>query len=259
MGIAPPSPRPLLAQVAGMLAERTGLHFPEDRWADLERGVGAACADLGFPDAAACLRWLAAAPRPARDLEALVCHLTVGETYFFRDPPIFEAFETQVLPALLRERPGEDWRLRIWSAGCCTGEEPYTIAMLLDRALPPGRRHNVTILATDINVRYLRKAERGVYGEWALRATPERMRQRHFRLRSDGRHEVRDDIRAMVSFSYLNLAQDPFPSLAGNTGAMDVIFCRNVLMYFSPERVRAVAGKLRRSLLDGGWLFVSPV
>jgi chemotaxis protein methyltransferase CheR len=259
MGREPAQPTLLLAQVAEMLAARTGLHYPEERWSDLERGIAAASADLGFLDAASCLRWLAAAPRSARDIETLVCHLTVGETYFFRDPPVFEAFETRILPALLRERSGDQWRLRIWSAGCCTGEEPYTIAMLLDRTLPPACRHNVTILATDINARFLRRAERGVYGEWAFRAAPAWVKERHFKPRRDGRYEIRDELRAMVTFSYLNLAEDSFPSLSGNTGAMDVIFCRNVLMYFSPACLRTVAGKLRRSLLDGGWLFVSPV
>lgn len=257
-GAFPPT-MAVLAQVAEMLAARTGLHYPEERWPDLERGVAAASADLGFLDAASCLRWLAAAPRSAREIETLACHLTVGETYFFRDPPAFEAFETRILPALLRARSADDWRLRIWSAGCCTGEEPYTIAMLLDRALPPGRRHNVTILATDINTRFLRKAERGVFGNWAFRATPAWAKESYFRRRRDGRLEIRDEIRARVTFSYLNLAQDAIPSLAGNTGAMDAIFCRNVLMYFSPERVRSVASKLRRALVDGGWLFVSPV
>ncbi len=259
MGCAPPETRTLLAQAAAMLAARTGLHYPEDRWPDLERGIAAASADLGFPDPASCLRWIAAASPSARDIEILACHLTVGETYFFRDPSVFAALETRILPALLRERRGDDWRLRIWSAGCCTGEEPYTIAMLLDRVLPPTHRHNVTILATDINTRFLRKAERGLYGEWSLRATPAWMKERHFKPRRDGRHEIRDEIRAMVSFSYLNLAEDAFPSLAGNTGAMDVIFCRNVLMYFSPARARSVAEKLHRSLVDCGWLFVSPV
>ena len=248
----------LLAQVSDMLAARTGLHFPEERRPDLERGIAAASADLGFADPGACLRWLAAAPRPARDIETLVCHLTVGETYFFRDQPAFDALETRILPQLLQARAGNDWRLRVWSAGCCTGEEPYTIAMLLDRVLPPSRRHNVTILATDINPRYLRKAERGVYGEWSFRATPAGVKERCFTHRRDGRFEIRPALRAMVTFSYLNLAEDVFPSLAGNTGAMDIVFCRNVLMYFSPARVKEVAGKLRRTLVDGGWLFVSP-
>ncbi len=258
MTIGAPLADTLLAGLSAMLSARTGLHFPRERWDDLEKGLASACRELGFSDPASCARWLLSEPMTQGQLEILASYLTVGETYFLRDARSFEVLEQRVLPDLLRSRSEAEWRLRIWSAGCCTGEEPYSIAMLLDRVLADSRKRNLTILATDINPLFLRQAARGVYGEWSFRALPGWMRERYFTRRRDGRHEVRPEIRRMVTFAYLNLADEVFPSLATNTNALDVIFCRNVLMYFSPERVAAAAGRLHCALCEGGWLFVSP-
>jgi chemotaxis protein methyltransferase CheR len=182
----------------------------------------------------------------------------VGETYFFRDKQSFDAIEQHVLPALLRARETGERRLRIWSAGCCTGEEPYSIAMLLDRLLPSAETWHITLLATDINPAFLRKAAEGEYGEWSFRSTPDWIRDRYFHPRRGGRFKLDDQIRKRVTFSYLNLADDAYPSLTSNTNAMDIIFCRNVLMYFDAKHARTVVENLRRALVDGGWLIVSP-
>jgi chemotaxis protein methyltransferase CheR len=191
-------------------------------------------------------------------IEVLASHLTVGETYFFREKKSLEALEDHILPELLRARRGAERRLRIWSAGCCTGEEPYSVAMLLDRLIPDAKAWNVTILATDINPRFLRKAAEGVYGEWSFRDTPGWIRERFFKALRGGRFELDPHVRRRVTFSHLNLADDVYPSLLNNTNAMDVILCRNVLMYFTAERARQVAANFHRSLVDGGWLIVSP-
>ncbi len=258
MDLRRPLPDSLLAGVSEFVAVSMGLHFPPERWRDLERGLAAAAHDFDLPDAEACAHGLLSAPLTHARVEVLASHLTVGETYFFREKRSFEALEEHILPELLRARRGADQRLRVWSAGCCTGEEPYSVAMLLDRLIPDAEAWNVTILATDINPRFLRKAAEGVYGEWSFRDTPEWIRQRYFKLRRDGRYELYPRIRKRVTFSHLNLADDTFPSLLNNTNAMDVILCRNVLMYFTAERSRRVAANFHRSLLGGGWLIVSP-
>jgi len=254
----PTLPDALLAAVGELLAARLGLNFPAERRGDLERGLAAAAPSLGLPDATACAHRLLSAPLTHHEIEILAGCLTVGETYFFREQHSFEALEQHVLPALLRERDGHDKRLRIWSAGCCTGEEPYSVAMLLDRLLPDAGAWNSTLLATDINPAFLRKAAEGVYGEWSFRATPDWLRDRHFKPAGRGRYRLDERIRRRVMFSCLNLADDAYPSLTGNTNAMDIIFCRNVLMYFTPAQAARVVGKLQRSLVDGGWLIVSP-
>lgn len=254
----PTLPDSLLSALSELLSARTGLHFPKERWGDLERGIAAAASTFGLPDAASCAQQLLSAPLTHREIEILASHLTVGETYFFREPRSLDGFEQHILPALLHARAHNARRLRIWCAGCCTGEEPYSIAMLLDRLIPDHEAWNVTLLATDINPLFLRKAAEGEYGDWSFRATPGWVRERYFKRKRGGRYALHPRIRKKVTFSYLNLAEDVYPSLSNNTNAMDVIFCRNVLMYFTAERVGAVVGQLYRSLVDGGWLIVSP-
>ena len=254
----PTLPDPLLSALSELLAARIGLYFPQERWGDLERGIAAAAAAFDMPDAASCAQRLLSTPLTHREIEILASHLTVGETYFFREPRSLDGFEQHILPALLRARTHNARRLRIWCAGCCTGEEPYSIAMLLDRLIPEHEAWNVTLLATDINPLFLRKATEGEYGDWSFRATPVWMRERYFKRKRDGRYALLPCIRKKVTFSYLNLADDVYPSLINNTNAMDVIFCRNVLMYFSAARAQKVIENLHRSLVDGGWLIVSP-
>ncbi len=247
----------LLSGLSDFVAARIGLHFPQERWRDLERGLIAATPELGQADAESCARWLLSASLTQSHIEILASHLTVGETYFFREKRSLEILETHIVPELLRSRSDGERHLRIWSAGCCTGEEPYSIAMLLERLIPDHKTWNITILATDINPQFLRKAAEGVYGEWSFRETPEWIRARYFKRRKDGRFELSAHIRRKVTFSYLNLADDVYPSLLNNTNAMDVIFCRNVLMYFTAAWAKKVAKNLHRSLLEGGWLIVN--
>lgn len=252
-------PDALLSSLSEFVAARMGLHFPQERWRDLEGGVAAAARDFGLPDAESCARWLLSTSPARSHIEILASHLTVGETYFFREQRGLDVLEEQILPELLRTRRDDGRRLRIWSAACCTGEEPYSIAMLLDRMIPDPTAYPVTLLATDINPKFLRKAAEGVYGEWSFRGTPAWVRERYFRKKGDARFELLPKIRSRVTFSYLNLADDVYPSLLNNTNALDVIFCRNVLMYFTAERAQEVVRNLYRSLVDGGWLIVSPV
>jgi len=251
-------PDSLLSGLSDFVAARIGLHFPQERWRDLERGLIAATPELGQPDAESCVRWLLSASLTRSHIETLASHLTIGETYFFREKRSLEILEMQIVPELLRARRDGERHLRIWSAGCCTGEEPYSIAMLLDRLIPDQTAWTITLLATDINPRFLRKAAEGVYGEWSFRETPEWIRTRYFKQRKDGRFELSAHIRRKVTFSYLNLADDVYPSLLNNTNAMDVIFCRNVLMYFTAAWATKVAKNLHRSLVEGGWLIVNP-
>ena len=251
-------PDSLLSRLSDFLELQMGLHFPRARWRDLERGIAAASRESGYAEAEAYILWLLSVPLTRTQIEGLASHLTVGETYFFREKRSLDILEQQILPELLRARAQTEKHLRIWSAGCCSGEEPYSIAMLLDRLIPDFENWNLTILATDINPRFLRKAAQGIYGAWSFRDTPGWLRERYFNRRQDGRFEIQPRIRRMVTFSYLNLAEDAYPSLVNSTNAMDVILCRNVLMYFAQERARKVVDKLHRSLIDGGWLITSP-
>jgi chemotaxis protein methyltransferase CheR len=248
----------LLKAVSHSVETRLGLHYPQERWIDLERGLGRAAKELGFETTEQCAREMVDSRLGSEQLDSLAAHLTIGETYFFRDPAAFTALETQVIPEFLLARRGVARHLRIWSAGCCTGEEAYSIAISLRRTLPAFKEWHVSILATDVNSRFLQKALQGVYGQWSFRGVPDSVKRAYFKRTREGRFEVVREIRQMVEFSCLNLVEDVFPALTTNTNALDIIFCRNVLMYFSRDQMRHVSEGLTRSLVDGGWLFVSP-
>ena len=246
-----------LSELSEFVAARLGLHFPKERWRDLARGLNSAARDFEFADGEACARWLLSATLSKSQLETLARHLTVGETYFFREEKSLDALTNHILPELVRSRRESERRLRVWSAGCSTGEEAYTLAILLDRLLPDIEDWQVTILATDINARSLGKASEGVYGEWSFRGTPAWVKAKYFERKKGDAYEIIPRIRRMVKFSPLNLAEDAFPALWNNTNAMDAIFCRNVLMYFAPEQKRKVVRKFSHALVNGGWFVVS--
>lgn len=247
-----------ISQLSELITPLMGLYFPEARWGDLERGIVSAARELGFADIEAFIKWLGSTPLTKNHVEILANHLTVGETYFFRDKESFQVIENRILPELLRSRQESEKRLRIWSAGCSTGEEPYSIAILLSRMIPGLKDWNITITATDINLRSLKKASEGLYSEWSFRNVPSWIKESYFERTENGHYEIIPPIRKMVTFQYLNLAEDVYPSLLNNTNAMDMIFCRNVLMYFSPDRAKKAVHGFYNSLLNDGWLLVSP-
>lgn len=252
-------PEEVLGQFSGFLAEHMGLWFPPERWPELERGLVAASGELGFEDGEGCARWLMAERLTRIQMDALAGHLTVGETYFFRERPLFDALEDRILPALIEARQKNGRRLRFWSAGCCTGEEPYSLAILLRRLIPDLSAWTITILASDINPLFLKRAEEGVFREWSFRDAPDWLKEHYFKQTRDGLYAVLPEIRKMVTFFPHNLVGDVYPSLMNATNAMDLILCRNVVMYFNPEQAGDVMRKLSDSLVEGGWLGVSPV
>jgi chemotaxis protein methyltransferase CheR len=248
----------LLGEVSGCIAERVGLHFPEERWPDLARGLQTASLELGFEHPEACMRWLMTREPTASQIETLVTHLTVGETYFFRDAASFEMLEREILPPLVARRSAAGRTLRLWSAGCCTGEEAYSLAIACARALPDLRTWNVSILATDINPKFLAKAKAGVYSEWSFRGAPDWLRKGFFSPAPNRKFAIDPAVKNPVHFGCLNLAKDAYPSLHNHTNAMDAIFCRNVLMYFTRDHQRRVVAALHDCLVDGGCLLVDP-
>ena len=188
---------------------------------------------------------------PNAELAALARELTVGETYFFRNNEQFRALAEVVLPDRMRMR-SEHKELRLLSAGCSSGEEAYSMAMVAQETIADPA-WKVSVRAVDLNPNALEKALRGRYSPWALREVSAEMRAKRFR--ADGRDATLDDaIRAMVTFEQANLASEN-PSL-WQPAAYDVIFCRNALMYFEPDQMRAVIERIARSLAPGGFLFL---
>ncbi len=232
-----------------VIIERIGLQFDDARLGFLGEVLQRRLDKLGRAGDAY-LRDLE--DRSASDeITALAEELTVGETYFFRNNEQFRALAEVVLPERMRvsRPPGV---LRLLSAGCATGEEAYSMAIVVRETIADPS-WEVVIRAVDLNPAVLKKAARARYSAWALRDTPAEVRQKWFR--ADGRDLVLDDaVRAAVRFGHGNLASDD-PEL-WPPAAYDAIFCRNVLMYFAPEQMRAVIARMARSLVRGGFLFL---
>lgn len=233
----------------GVVERAVGLHFDDSRRATLADLFARRLAARKLSPSAYLME-LAAGQAPAEWRE-LARELTVNETYFFRHLDQLRAFVDVAVPARVAARR-HDRVLRILSAGCASGEEPYSLAMLL-READLGPDWSVSIRAVDLSRAMLDRAARGRYSSWALRETPEAMRRRWFT--DDGREAVLDPaLRASVTFEERNLAVDD-PAL-WPFSYYDVVFCRNVLMYFAPERTRAAIARIAQSLAPGGFFFM---
>jgi len=251
-------PDALLSRLSECLTAKIGLNFSDKNRNELPQKMTAAMKDFGFENVGEFIEWLLSSSPTLKQTEILASHLTVGETYFFREKQVFEILEERILSELIDTRRGNERFLRIWSAGCCTGEEPYSIAILLHKMLPDLKAWNISILATDINPRFLHKASEGIYGKWSFRDCPQWVQEKYFQRSKKDRFEILPEIKNMVTFAYFNLVEDSYPALSNQTNAMDVIFCRNVLMYFAEEPAKKVVHNLSRSLVDEGWMIISP-
>jgi chemotaxis protein methyltransferase CheR len=246
----------LLDALSELVSDRSGLRFSPDRREDLERGVRAAARELGFSDPLECASSLVSSPLTSAQVRILASHLTIGETYFFREKASFQLLEERILPELIELRRGGAQRIRIWSAGCCTGEEPYSVAICLARLLPDPTGWDIAILGTDINEQFLEKAREAVYGEWSFRDTPSSIIERYFTRTHSGRRRLLPHLRRYCTFAPLNLGEDIYPSFLNGTHAIDVILCRNVLIYFDAEHGVRLVRNLGQALTEGGWLLV---
>lgn len=232
-----------------IVARRLGLHFDGER-ADFLAGVLRRRLATYREPCDTYLNRLALGTLPD-EIAALGSELTVNETYFFRNIEQFRALADVVLPERLPAQASPR-QLRVLSAGCASGEEAYTLAMVVRQRVPDESR-NVSIVGIDIDPTMLRRARRASYSAWALRETPAEMRRRWFHPEGHG-VVLDDEIRRCVRFAHRNLADDD-PEL-WRPETYDVIFCRNVLMYLTPGAMRAVLDRLTLSLAPGGYLFL---
>jgi len=241
------------------LLDTFGLNFYGKRDSDLIKNIDNAATDFSYTNSTEFIKWILSNKLTEQGQGKLVGSFTVGETYFLREKKSFDFLEQIYLPGLIFKRQGTNRQLKIWSAGCASGEEAYTIAILLSRIIPDIRKWDITIMATDINPNFLEKAKKGVYSKWSFRNNPDWLQQNYFEKVGINEFQIIPEIQRMVQFSTLNLAEDSFPSERNNTQAFDIIFCRNVLIYFSLEGNKVVTNRFYHSLQDGGILLVSPV
>ncbi|MBS1954076.1 MAG: hypothetical protein JST89_07820 [Cyanobacteria bacterium SZAS-4] len=244
-----------LLRLSNHLAQHMGINFSAERFTDLKTKMTALADAFEFEDVEEFAAWLLSDKLSREQIELLADFLTVGETYFFRDPKSFLVLENEIFPQLIDARQNTRF-MRIWSAACCTGEEPYSIAMLLRKMIPDVDSWQINILGTDINQTFLERATEGLYGDWSFRATPDFYKERYFKPKKN-RFQIDTQIKKMVRFEWMNLAElecldDP------NYSSMDLIFCRNVLIYFSQEHATKIITSLSKCLIPDGYLFVGP-
>jgi chemotaxis protein methyltransferase CheR len=189
------------------------------------------------------------------ELRLLLNEITIGETYMFRSPPQLDALRNVILPQLIAAKSALGFkRLRFWSAGCSTGEEPYTLAMfMLEESEKKLAGWTFDITATDLNDNSLVTAKAGIYGEYALRNTTEPLRKKYFKPYDDKRLQATDQLKSVIRFDRVNLNDD---SKMLFLKGMDVIFCCNVLIYFDLASKRKVMQHFHSNLLPGGYLFL---
>ncbi|MDH5426609.1 MAG: chemotaxis protein CheR [Nitrospirota bacterium] len=183
--------------------------------------------------------------------EHLLSRLTNGETFFFRDSGQIALLRDHILPELIGRRNATK-TLRVWSAGCSTGEETYSLAMLVDQLLPDRHDWDISILGTDINVRALHHAQRGQYGQWAFRKIDPVLQQRYF-TQTASQWILEDSIREMVMFRPCNLVTATFDSSVLGIDAFDLILCRNVFLYFHTDAICHVMKKIASALVRDGY------
>jgi chemotaxis protein methyltransferase CheR len=229
-----------------------GLHFTEDSKYILEKRLGKRLQHhrlKAYKDYYYLLRYNA---NKDQELTELINLLTTNETYFFREDFQLKSFTEEIVPEICkRKEAAGNKRLRIWSAGCSTGEEPYTIAMLLLEK-PFLRDWQIDIIGTDISQRVLQVGRKGLYGESSFRATDEDYRRRYFQ-QQEGKWQIDDQVKRLVTISHLNLFEAPRVSLLGK---MDVIFCRNVIIYFDLLAKKRVIETFQQRLQPGGFLLL---
>jgi chemotaxis protein methyltransferase CheR len=243
-----------LADVLQKIDTLLGLRYQPHQWSDLLRLLKPAARELGYSDSAEFLAWLVKGEQDEQITSVLAKHLTIGESYFFREIIVFSILREQVLPALLEQKLARgDRHVRVWSAGCSTGEEVYTLAILLDSFLSDKPDWSYSILGTDINPVAIERAREGKYRDWSFRDVPAEIHSAYFVKAEDGRHEVVSRIKEHTEFRMLNLVSSPALYPKG----FDFVFCRNVMMYFTRDKVKSIVQGFRRSVLEEGWLIPS--
>ncbi len=237
---------------ADLFRRHCGLHFNEDSRFLLEKRLARRVAELGLGSFSAYHYLLRTDASGDRELSHIVDELTTNETWFFRERGQLRALVDEILPELLLER-GErsPTPVSIWCAGCASGEEPYSIvAMALEAGFQPGR--DFRVYASDISRTMLQQARRGVYRPTSLRECDSYLLGKYF-TEQDGLHRVADDVKRNVVFMHLNLLDRPRLSLLG---PMDVILCRNVIIYFDADTKKRVIQAFEEKLRPGGYLLL---
>ncbi|MEW6003150.1 MAG: CheR family methyltransferase [Nitrospirota bacterium] len=237
-----------------LLVEESGLHFDKDRSESLRLALWERLQIRGYESYQEYYNLLKFHPEGRLEIRELLDLITIGETFFFRNLPQFEALMRFVLPEIVQRRMHSlNKSIRVWSAGCSKGAEPYSIAIAMMEVLPSYENWDISILGTDINRNVLAYAKEAIYGERDIGHLPKEYLDRYFKIR--GSNYILDArVRGLVRFEYHNLAKDPFTHEGMQD--LDIIFCRNVIIYFDFQTTKQVIDNFHNCLIRDGYLFL---
>ncbi|MCM0082997.1 protein-glutamate O-methyltransferase CheR [Geomonas sp. Red32] len=236
--------------IRDLIYNHCGLYFDSDSKYLLDRRLGRRVVHHGLAGFREYYQFLKYDRRKDEEIADIMDILTTNETYFFREAFQLRAFTDEILPELIQTKEREK-TLRIWSAGCSTGEEPYTIAMLM-LEMERFKGWRIEIVGSDISQRVVQHARKGVYTKSSFRCTDERYLRRFF-TESDGSFRINDEVRELVTITHMNLFDANRLALLGK---MDVIFCRNVIIYFDEASKKKVIESFHNTLRSGGYLLL---
>lgn len=245
----------LFQRFSQLVYERCGINLHEGKKALLQARLNRRLRQTGIGTYEEYFKFITSEHNPGEFVHFLDS-ISTNLTYFFREPQHFDFLEQVALPELIaRKRKERDIRIRIWSAGCSTGEEPYSLAMCVLGHLQEIARWDVRILATDISTRALEAASKGIYTEDKIQKVPPSFRQQNFNklISGNGRqeYEIAPHVKRLVTFHRLNL-KDPYPF----NGRFDFIFCRNVMIYFDKKTQQELVNRIANFLSRGGYFYV---
>lgn len=255
MGTTPDLSDSAYLKIRDVIYQISGIYQPDEKLYLLASRVARRMCAVKAKSPAEYLEQITLRGNREAELRLLLNEVTIGETYMFRSPPQLEALRNVILPQIVAAKTAMGFRrLRLWNAGCSTGEEPYTLAMfLLEESAKLLTGWTFDILATDLNDHSLAAAKAGIYGEYALRSTSELLRKKYFYPHDEKHLKVSDQLKALVRFERVNLNDD---SKMTFLKGIDIIFCCNVLIYFDLASKRKVIQHFYSNLLPGGYLFL---
>lgn len=240
-------------QLRDFIYQQSGIYIAENRKYLLENRLANRLKELNLNSFTEYYYFLRYDPARKQELNRLFAVITTNETSFFRNPPQLEIFQKHILPEIVKKQEKKKY-LRIWSAGCSTGEEPYTLAIILHEFLGSAiGLWDIKIIANDLSEAVLMAAKRGIYTEYTLRNTPKEYFARYFDKEGKHTYKVKTKLRDMISFETINLS-DRFQ--LKKVIQSHIIFCRNVIIYFDEEMKKKVINCFYDNLVSGGYLFI---
>ena len=244
-----------IAEAADIIHDVMGLWITPERYTDLEQRLANIAKARREPHWQAAIEDLKQFGSSAKDFDLIAQHLTIGESYFFRHQPTFSSVKKTIIPNLIANNPAiAGGNLKVWSAACSSGEEPYSLAITLREYFPDSRLGNIQVIASDISPNALQFARQGRYRDWSFRGVDDARKDAYFNRQADDSLAVRPEIRNMVHFKQINLVEDNYPALGNGIHGFDIIFCRNVFIYFSSAKISQILDRFYRALNPGGWL-----